>query len=258
MQSPQSNNRVSPSQVNTWDTCKRRWWYSRRRPRTSNVYAEFGTRVHALLESWLALGIAPPLRSPAGPDKHGLCAVQGLGLIPAPRTAIVEQGFKLDYQGVRWNGRIDFLHDYRAQGPITIGDHKTISKLARAKTSDELLVDPQRIVYAAWAAATFSVRSVTATWVYYQRTSPKSRRVDVTESSTEIWQRFRDLHHRVGLPILAATSIETPHAFPRNLDACQLYPPHGCPYAGECLQGVSALDLAGQALARASASVYTP
>lgn len=198
------------------------------------------------------IGAPPRLRDERGkPDKHGLCAVQGLDLIPPPHVAIVETQFELPYQGVMYNGRIDFLHGYRPGVEVTIGDHKTISKLSRAKTPEQLLEDPQRIIYSAWAAVTFGVSHVRASWVYYQRTNPRAKRVDLLEDSASIWQRFRRLHGRVGLPIYAAKQITHPHAFPRNLDSCQLYPPHGCPYAAECLQGVSGAELAAHALAKA-------
>jgi hypothetical protein len=89
---------VSPSQIETWRGCQRKWAYSRIRPRSENVYALFGTRVHDILERWLADRVTPDHRTP-----EGLCALAAVPEIPPPQQpgAAVEHAFAFVSDGVR-------------------------------------------------------------------------------------------------------------------------------------------------------------
>ncbi|MEC9048904.1 MAG: PD-(D/E)XK nuclease family protein [Planctomycetota bacterium] len=238
---------ISPSQIKTYhEQCPRRWWYSRNRPRPprrDDDPAVFGDRVHLVLEDWLQYGTVLDLGT-----REGKTAIAGLGFLPPPKAALVEGKFSFVYDRVKYNGRIDFTTDYEQGQHITIGDHKTIGQLHRHKTEDELVWDPQRIIYSMWGVLRYRVQRVTARWVYYQRVTKsrkhgKSTVVEFTEEADMIRERFEDLHKRRSLPILNARLDDRgPTALPRNMENCNLFPPHGCPYREECHGGLSSID----------------
>lgn len=245
------SNRVSPSQIGEWrDGCQRRWWYDRNRKCAQNTYAEFGDRTHLHLEGWLEHGAPPPIELPPEHPDHAPahCAVAGLEHLPPPGTALVEQRFRMEHGGVVYSGRIDFLYGYDPGRVIVVGDHKTCGNLRYAKTPEQLLDDPQRIVYTRWACVTFGVETGVAQWVYYRRKRPKAKPVIFAEHRDAVERRFEHLHRTAGLPIIAAKHLPTPDRLPRNLSRCKLYPPEGCPHQRECLADVPPAEIAIAAL----------
>lgn len=234
---------VSPSQIHTWRKCQRKWAYSRTRPRASNKYAAFGTRTHAQLEGWLRDGTPPDANTP-----EGRCAIAGLELLPMPGAAMVEIPIRFEYDGVSYVGIADVLA--AGEGSAHVMDHKTCGSFDFALTAEDLLDDPQRIIYSYWASFVLAAPWVGATWRYLQRKPPRHRPVSVVEDAPTIGARFVDLHQRDGLPIAQAHAAGpiNPEHFPRSLDHCGAY--GGCPYAEECLQGVSPIERAVAALRR--------
>lgn len=221
-----SNRHVSPSQINTFARCPRKWAYSRTAERTETAATKFGTKVHTILEDWL---LARKLPSPNTPE--GRCALAGLEHLPMPKTdgLTIEAELLLHYDNVKYVGRIDFA--LVTPTGITIGDHKTTKDLSYAKTEDDLLEDSQRIIYSYWAAQTYGAQEVNAKWVYYQRHPPVSHTVEFSESSSRIAERFEDLHKRFSLPIIQADP-ERPTSVERNLGACGDF--GRCPYIDQC------------------------
>lgn len=215
---------VSPSQINTWSQCQRKWSFSRQRPKSNTPATLFGSRVHTILEDYLIEG-----KVPSPNTDEGRCAIAGLGNIPMPGTCQVEAKLDIVHDSVAYTGRIDF-HTVTPEG-VTIGDHKTCKSLTYAKTKAELLDDPQRIIYSHWAAITYDVSEVTAMWVYYQRKPPESRVVSFTEPASLIEMRFQELHRKYSLPIIQAQNAD-PFDLPQSLDHCDAY--GGCPYRKEC------------------------
>lgn len=233
-----ANNGVSPSQVGTKRGCWRKWWYSRNRPRVQKPSAAAGELVHKVLEHWMRDAVPPDPNTP-----EGRCALPGLPYLPLPGVAAVELRLDMPHEGVHYNGRIDYLYGYEPARVVIVGDHKTTGDFKWVKTSAQLLVDPQRIIYSRWAAITFGVPYVLANWTYYRRGSkPAARSVTLCESAAAIELRFRDLHRRDGLPILAAKSLTHPDSFPRNLSHCSAF--GGCEHRGECLANVNPVDIA--------------
>jgi len=230
---------VSPSQIQTWRKCKRKWAYSRFRPRTSNKYAEFGTKVHSYREDWLSHGKPPD----AGTDE-GTCALAGLELLPLPGQACVEVPLRLEHEGVVYVGFIDVL---AWRGGAHVQDHKSCGSFRYALTAEDLFDDPQRIIYSHWAAVSLKAPYVWATWHYLQRKPPKCMPVSMGEEAPAIAARFQSLHQSAGLPISRAGGIPPEH-FERSLDHCGAY--GGCPYKDECLAGVSPIQRAAAALTR--------
>lgn len=164
----------SPSQENTFDMCKARWWWSKRTdaPRDESPQTQRGTLMHEVMESYLTTGRVPPVDHIVGmmqrPDFSLLrdyYVVNGkysdtsfaqiiyrLALDAAPHFANVpvganqvEHGFVLQTDGmtVPYNGFIDF---WDTNG---VADHKLRSSQRYCKFEDELLEDPQLRIYAA-------------------------------------------------------------------------------------------------------------
>lgn len=231
--------------MSTWLGCPRKWAYSRQRPRTSNQWAEFGTRAHTVIERWLVERVAP---DPSTPE--GACIVPALASLPAPGTDLaVEVPIDLVYENVQYVGFVDLLYGYRPHEIVVIHDHKTTGDLKWAKTPEELVDDPQRITYSHWAAQSLSVEHVLAVWGYYQRKPPRVRLAPVLEHRDSLAARFAKLHRRAGLPIVQAQG-KPPEELPRDLSHCSAF--GGCPYRAECHSTLNPAELAAAALKRAA------
>lgn len=248
---------VSPSQIETWRGCQRRWAYSRIRPRTTNEYAAFGTRVHGILERWLEHRLTPDHKT-----AEGLCALAAVPELPQPQQpgAAVEHGFAFVSDGVTvilcdsddaalavahaarlgpawvaYVGRIDLLDRFTPAAYVRVTDYKTCGDLARAdETRGSFEENVQRIVYSVYVAARFAVASVVARWIYLRRTPPKAEPVEMVEGAGDLAARFARVHRNYSLPIVRAAGIH-PTELPRNLGHCYAYGTRmPCPYLAEC------------------------
>jgi RecB family exonuclease len=217
---------VSPSQINTFARCPRKWAFSRVAERNETPATKFGTKVHEILESWLL-----ERKLPSANTQEGRCALEGLKHLPMPQSEglHIEHPLEMEYDDVRYVGRIDFIHV--AEAGITVGDHKTTKDLSYAKTEEDLLDDPQRIIYSHFIAQTFGVEDVEAKWVYYQRFPPASAVVSFSESSAAIEERFQELHNKYSLPIVQAHGVD-PMELPPNYEACGDF--GRCPFIDQC------------------------
>lgn len=168
---------LSPSAVSKFKQCKRAFAfeYNEQIPAPATGKQQFGTAVHARLERWLR-GATPPDDTP-----EGRTALQGIsaGWLPAPDPRLlIEHRFFLpvDY-GLTLNGIVDCIAPPNVIGPEPLLiDHKTTSDLRWAKTPEQLAVDPQALIYVAWAMVNWNVRTVRARWVYYAASNPEDGR----------------------------------------------------------------------------------
>jgi hypothetical protein len=230
----------------TWLACQRKWAYSRQRPRTTNQWAEFGTRAHALIEGWLVDRKAP---DPSTPE--GACVVPALAHLPAPGSDLaVEVPIDFQYENVAYVGYADLVYGYRPREIVVVHDHKSTGDLKWAKTPEDLVEDPQRITYSHALATKLDVEHVLAVWGYMQRKPPRPPRlVPVLEHRDAIAVRFERLHRRAGLPIVQAHGLP-PEQLPRDLSHCSAF--GGCPYRAECHANLAPAEIAVAALKRAS------
>src|SRR5690606_23779988 len=112
-----------------------------------NKWADFGTRVHELLESWLQHGTAP---DPA--TAEGRCAIPALSILPPPRSDLaVETECDFYHEGVHYTGRIDLIYGLRSREIVVVHDHKTTGDFKWSKSPAQLVDDPQRVIYSHWA-----------------------------------------------------------------------------------------------------------
>ena len=147
---------VSPSQISTYRSCNRQWYYQSilgiRAPQKPS--AALGEAVHGQLERYMLDGTPPNLSTEAGK-----IASTGLRFLPPPAECDVELDIgkqpvadKLLIEGIRVTGRIDLLRWKGVAVPEVI-DHKTTSNLKYALTEDELEDDPQILIYAGFLFA---------------------------------------------------------------------------------------------------------
>ena len=224
---------VSPSQIQTWRGCKRKWAYSRSRPRTQNKHAEFGTAMHRELELWLT-GQRPPDTC----TLPGKTALAGLVHLPLPGTCEVEKRIDLSIDGVHYIGYAD-VHWYDPETLcVNVIDHKSCGSFDHCLTEDALETDPQFLVYT-MAGLVQHPEAIMARgqWNYLQRatnTRPgRARPVKATMSAYRIRERFLEMHRQDGVAIASAS--KDPEDHPRegaDTGECDRY--GGCPYAAEC------------------------
>jgi len=162
---PVSLDYVSPSAIETFDLCPRKWGWSKlnRIPKVSSGAAQLGSDTHGQHERWLTVG-TPYDRT----TRAGMLAGATLHLLPPPRTGRVEHEFKIVVSGVTLGGKIDWVGLHEQGWPIVL-DHKTTGDLRYAKrTKDELLGHPQAPIYGHWAMAEYRSDRAELRWNYVQ------------------------------------------------------------------------------------------
>ena len=187
---------MSASQLDTFSQCMAKWGYEyldghRPPPHPS---AQCGTRVHAILEGWLAKGIPP------NPDEVlvikdrvyevGKIATAGLHNLPAPGPHHdVEGEFVIPFMSgypASWRGFIDssYVRPDGTEAVPEILDHKTTTNLDYRKTVEDLHGDVQAMLYA-WVGLSRVPSSdrVNLRWVYYKTSKPYRSEVTYTTVS---------------------------------------------------------------------------
>lgn len=237
----------SPSQVETWDLCRRKWAYSRRSRRESTEAAKYGDRCHDLLEKYGKTAELPP------ETPEGRTVLSILGHAPAPGTALHEHRVTATLGGVPWDMRLDFVDAYIPGVLVSIGDLKTTGDFRYVKTREHLeRLDPQAIVYGYWAVERFGVPMVVGRWLYGlrvggKRKPPPGRVVAWSLTREQVTTAFAPFAAKAYSMAWARLLDRTPEAFPRSLgEPCDAF--GGCPYKKECHVGVSSLDVAATTL----------
>lgn len=143
---------VSPSQIEAFEDCERRWYFKSplRIKEPQNKYAGRGQGLHTKNEAYLKTGVLPP---ESDPDYRLIKA--GTAILPTPGPdLVVEAPVQMATwpesgggpAGPKFFGFIDLVH---ARGGVpTYVDHKSIGKTKNAKTSIELLHNTQLMMYA--------------------------------------------------------------------------------------------------------------
>ncbi len=145
---------VSPSQITTHSSCKRKWFFEKklglRGPQTAAQ--ERGENIHLQMENWFEKGTRP--ENPSARlliDEHP---------IPPRETSKVlieyPRGYALGLvaAGVPMRGRIDLVDQTIPEFPH-IYDWKTTSSFNYRKSGEELAHNVQMVTYAKWAFSFF-------------------------------------------------------------------------------------------------------
>ena len=235
--------KISPSQVNTFRMCPRRycWEYVWGMRPPSTAKQQFGTDVHSHIENWLRTATMPP----ATPS--GRTALQGLHLLPAPDDRlVVEDKFKYFWtEGIDVGGLADVLVPPELSpvlGYPMVIDHKTTSDLRWAKTAEKLLVDPQFLIYSVYAMLRWDVSDVVARWVYYVASAPRNgarqpkgvRAITARASANDPIFRSHLARLTDDMKVIHGIRIAKPDAnkLPASPESCGAY--GGCPHAERC------------------------
>lgn len=236
---PKGHHLFSPTQISTYIECPRKWAWRRiaKIYEPPNASAALGTETHALLEKYLTDGTMP---DHVAHPQAAKVASSGLHLLPTPGTEgmLLERQFR--FQSPRTHYVYNGLKDVEiapgvpvvtlgadGSAPIVI-DHKTTSSIdAYAKSADDLLYDPQAIIYAVDSMARFESRRVDLRWVYYQ--TKGVNRSYVTS------QRIESSHAAKVFETIEQVASEAASALDRGLQPLDLEPnPSACNAYGGC------------------------
>jgi hypothetical protein len=228
----------SASQVSTFRDCKRKWafGYIDRIKAPANKYAAAGDRIHAKIEEYLLTGkVGDHLL-----DDDMKIILPGVKYLPRPGTARVEQGFVLLLPGLgRIVGYIDaeFVED---DGIPTNIDHKTTSDLRWAMKPEQLLEDPQSVIYAVHTLEKHNVDQVRNRWVYYQRNAkrPAAKKVEVIMELAHVANQWQGVLATLEEMKRLHDSGQKAKSIEYNAAACDKY--GGCPYIEIC--GLSSVE----------------
>ena len=233
---------VSPSQINSFNECKRLWWYQSvlglQTPQRPS--AALGTAVHDQLEAYMDKGTKPDENTEAG-----RIAKAGLHLLPEPGTAWTELKMHADdtqrlwpqisIAGVRVNGYID-LCDITGEVPLVL-DHKTTSDKKYAKTREELLYDPQMILYGSFVLSACDTQEISAEAVegghvvYLTRGAPFAQKTTVTLTRQHLAAERKKLEGTVN-EMKTLSLARSPDAVPGEPNSCDNY--GGCHFRERC------------------------
>lgn len=234
----------SPSSIATYLSCPRKWAWKKiaKVKKPPHKSAELGSRCHDdVWEPYLRDGIPPDLST-----EEGLIVQPTLIHLPLPGRGVTEGPIALDLPGGRMEGRVDlhvhpnerFPEEAQWYGPIAgvplVCDHKTTSDFKWAMKPEDLLTDPQGLIYATWAAVTYMPKEfVDLLWNYARtrkpyRAHPVRIRAPLEDLSKgmdliiSVDNEMRDIYNNVTDP------LEVDY----NASACATY--GGCPYIGRC------------------------
>jgi hypothetical protein len=250
---PFSGFQFSPSAVDTFDDCERKWAFSKidRVPRVQHESAAFGTRVHALREKWLTEGIMPD-----DDTFEGKVALAGLEHLPMPKLGHVELPIKRDVGFGFYLGYIDyFLEDQGAVGyrptevewlfdqdgvPLVL-DHKTTADKQYVKDPDTLIhKDPQGALYGmdAFLRVDSSVDEVDLFWHYLVKKKrpvaipvrARAKKSDIEANFEKQMETAKRMLSIFDTPGIVANDVE-PTGYAKG--TCDKY--GGCPHRERCV-----------------------
>lgn len=234
--------RVSPSQINSYNDCPRLWWYQSvlglETPQRAS--AALGEAVHAQLEAYMDKGTLPDESTEAGS-----IAASGISLLPEPETCWTELKMHDDDIHFRWppvvlsgipvSGYID-LCDITVTPPLVL-DHKTTSDLKWAKTEEELLCDPQMILYGSFVLGACDKQDIpteeveTGHVVYLTRGARRARKTTVVLTREHLAREREKLEVTVDkMKVLAL--VRSPDEVPGEPNSCNNY--GGCHFRDKC------------------------
>ncbi len=225
--------RLSPTQIDTWNACRRKGAFSRILRRPAGPGAQLGTEVHTAEEVWLLEGKIDTT------TRVGRLAAAAIPYLPKPKSPglEVETEASVETEHAVITGRIDAIHFWIAIDEngdeilvATVYDHKTTRDFRYAKSPEDLATDTQGAIYTMHAYRIGADR-VELQWTYiHTERVDEVRPVRFSPSRThylpilqEIDELAVELETYDGKPI---------HELPPDARACESF--GGCPYSAEC------------------------
>lgn len=235
--------RVSPSQVEAFELCPRRWYNDSarglREPLQPGSAAERGVHIAEEVEHF---GKTGKVRE----DARFKAMVEAVlpHLSPFSPTVSVEQWVESDLgPGLpKLRGRYDWFDSSQRQweaghprAPL-LPDVKSRSDFRYIKTPAQLAEDLQLNSYAVPLVREGKFEFITLRHAYTRtRGKPKGLAVSVTLSAAELLPRFHKTIASVReMTRWARERPSTADPLPPNTDACGKFPPYGCPHRGLC------------------------
>ncbi len=213
---------ISPTQIELWRLCKRKFafQYFEKQPKVETKALEIGNAAHARLEGYLNTGIPDfsynPSDSVAWAASRILAAI--VPHVPTPGTCEAEQKFTVEYNGLRFGGRLDWRIPDKE-----IGDLKTTGNIRYVKSEAELTLAPQPIVYS------LKYPGHTCHWLYAPTSGadPHPRRflADMSTGLDDIVKDAQAIQQ-------AWDTRPSPKDLPGTASACTAF--GGCPYRAIC------------------------
>lgn len=238
----------SPSQINTFELCERRWGFERvdRLPGDYDSGAQArGTNIHNQLEAHGKTGTRPT-------DPLAIVASELLPVVTG-RLVEFEASLKnppLVVAGVPAKGFIDRL-DYTNPQRIHVIDYKSRGSFRYCLTEEQLAHNTQLVTYAAWADEKFRADVYELEHFYIKTEAPPDdvpadmlehyyrantqkyfRRSSVLVTRDEVRTAFRAVESTVERMVVAAKA-STGAALKPNYSACYAYG-KPCPYMAAC------------------------
>lgn len=222
----------SPSQVDTFTLCNRKWWFNKIMGLEipQHPSAALGEKVHKELENYLEHG---------DPKVLGPIAKAGLSFLPTPGTVLIEYDLSalgLTAAGLPALGRIDCL-DLRSEPPEVI-DHKTIGNIDYAKTNEELAKNVQMTVYARAATVELERMGVPTPDVvrvshiaYQTKGSPVARKASADLTQERIARNWSGIDAKVREMKDVALALSPDRVTPTK-SACDAF--GGCHFRDRC------------------------
>lgn len=232
---------LSPTQIERFLLCNRAWGYERldkieeQKSKQQKEILSFGTKTHSLIENYFRhLTVIPH------DTKEGACALAGLHHWPHPGPSVIAEGaFSYDPfgEGFLWRGIQDLLYpDSPDEFCLVVHDHKTCSSFDYQKTPEDLLLDPQAVIYShRWFLR--GIPRVRLKWVYHRRSKPKAEPTSLVVTAADM-ARGLALCRAASHEILRAhrgksSALPRAHDAPDGWKACAKF--RGCGHMAHCL-----------------------
>jgi hypothetical protein len=230
---------ISPSQINCIELCERKygWEYIEGVESEPGDAAKIGIEMHRQLENWFRDSTVPDDTLP------GLMAQELILKWPAPgQVDRVEQHIHVQTEKAWYHGYKDIGFSQKFKDKVSkskihlrvVGDHKSTSDLKWAKTPEELLRDPQSIIYSAAEMEEHKVDEVLDKWAYVTRSKkPKTKIVQtiLTREQVELgFDRLDVLAQRI-YEIRAIEGLKAMDLEP-TVTACGAF--GGCSHVARC------------------------
>lgn len=252
------NYHVSPSQINIWESCERKWGWSYIAGKKVTGPAQLvGKKVHAGIENYLLHKQFPKDEFFRPTNKSKLFYIHeivknGISKLPVKYGDLycVEGDFEFIYNKIKYVGLIDlYWPDNNLNNLMHVYDHKTSSNPYKwAKTEKEALIDPQLIIYSYYIFLEYPeidtiIFSFNYIDTYHNRNHSHVTRANVKRDY--VLDKMQNHINPIGKKIInAQKNVSNVLDLDYNTNACSEY--GGCPYISDCNLSISQMLTGGK------------